>query len=285
MAKVLVTGASGFIGRALTKALVRQSDEVIGLGSRDGDIADSDTLKPYAGVDFDRVFHLAAKTFVPDSWKNPLAFYHTNVLGTANVLEFCKARGVPLTFVSAYIYGQPEELPIREDSPIRPNNPYGLSKYLAEQLCGFYAQAYALPIIVIRPFNIYGIGQNERFLIPSVIKQALYEPLINVQDLRPKRDYLYIDDLLDAMICTLNITSGFCIYNVASGKSIDVGQLIEVVQSVAKTQKDVRCQNLSRPDEINDVFADISKASRELDWHPKTSFRNGLHRMISQEIG
>lgn len=281
MAKVLVTGASGFIGRALTKALVRQSDEVIGLRSRDGDIADPATLKPYAGVDFYRVFHLAAKTFVPDSWNDPLAFYHTNVLGTANVLEFCRARGVPLTFVSAYIYGQPEKLPIREDSPIRPNNPYALSKYLAEQLCQFFVKEFYSRITIVRPFNVYGKGQALKFLIPSIIQQAEHAPVIKVKDLAPKRDSIYIDDLVRALILALPREKEMAIYNIGSGLSVSVREMIETVQAVLGTHKTVVEERDARKNEIQDVRADISLAVNKLRWSPHYSLFDGIKDMVS----
>jgi GDP-4-dehydro-6-deoxy-D-mannose reductase len=279
--KVLVTGASGFIGRALTKALVGQSDEVIGLGSRDGDIAEPDTLKPYAGVDFYRVFHLAARTFVPDSWKDPLAFYRTNVLGTANVLEFCRARGVPLTFVSAYIYGQPEKLPIGEDSPIRPNNPYAQSKYLAEQLCQFFVEEFYSRITIVRPFNVYGKGQALKFLIPSIIEQAERAPVIKVKDLAPKRDSIYIDDLVRALILALPREKEMAIYNIGSGLSVSVRETIETVQAVLGTHKAVVEEREARKNEIQDVRADISRAVNKLDWSPHYSLYDGIKEMVS----
>ena len=128
-----------------------------------------------------------ARTFVPDSWDDPQAFCQTNVLGTVNVLEFCRKKRIPMTYVSAYVYGHPDSLPIARDSAIRPSNPYALTKRLAEEACEFYASAYDLPVTTIRPFNVYGIGQAEHFLIPAIISQALDSgEKIVVKDLAPE---------------------------------------------------------------------------------------------------
>ena len=89
------------------------------------------------------MFHLAARTYVPDSWKRPVEFYQTNVLGTANVLEYCRASGASFTLVSSYMYGRPERFPIPEDHPLHAFNPYGHSKLLAEDLARFYRDSLA----------------------------------------------------------------------------------------------------------------------------------------------
>ena len=285
MSRILVTGASGFIGKALVARFENKSLDVISMNSINGDIADSKTLMKYSDVDIGRVFHLAAKTFVPDSWDDPQGFYRTNVFGTANVLEFCKVRNIPLTFVSAYIYGQPDTLPITEDSSIRPNNPYALSKCLAEEICKFYGDVYRLPVVVIRPFNIYGIGQNEKFLIPSIIKQALSSQTIVVRDLEPKRDFIYVDDVIDALMITLNWIQGYHVYNVGSGHSLSVKEVIDVIQKTVGTRKEIVCHSVARSNEIHDVTADISKAERELRWRPRFSFEEGIKRVVLSQGG
>ena len=204
MGKILISGASGFIGRALTARLRSQSFDVALTSSADGDIASPGTLEKFSQTDISHVLHLAGKTYVPDSWNNPAVFYQTNLLGTTNILEFCKNNGIAMTYASAYVYGHPDVLPISENSTIRPSNPYALSKRLAEEACEFYASAYDLPVTVIRPFNVYGIGQGENFLIPTIIRQALDSEAIVVKDLAPRRDYIYLEDLLTALLATLN---------------------------------------------------------------------------------
>jgi nucleoside-diphosphate-sugar epimerase len=283
MNKILVTGANGFIGSALIPKLLTQEYEVLSLNSSDGDIAEDSTLKKYANYDFFRVFHLAAKTFVPDSWKDPQGFYRTNVLGTVNTLEFCRQKSIPLTFISAYLYGQPEKLPINEDDPIKPNNPYAHSKYLAEQASKFYAKEFGVKVVIIRPFNVYGIGQNDKFLIPLIIKQALEADEIGVKDLTPKRDYIYLDDLIDALIITIGTSNTFAIYNIGSGYSISVKDVISTIQEILGTNKKIVSDHIVRKNEMNDVFADITKANKELGWYPNHAFHEGIKRIVEYE--
>ena len=164
MNNILITGADGFIGSALKKHLINNSFNVLDMDQKDGDITDRKYFEQYINYDINHVFHLAGKTFVPDSWEDPYSFYKTNVLGLENVLEFCRKKNTPMTFVSAYLYGQPVRLPVCEDDIIIPNNPYAHSKYLGEELCRFYTREFNLKTTIIRPFNIFGENQNEKFL-------------------------------------------------------------------------------------------------------------------------
>lgn len=286
MSKVLVTGASGFIGKALVSRLKASGHKVVPIDSASGDIADPETLDRFSQPNIAHVFHLAGRTFVPDSWHDPLSFGKTNVLGTINVLEFCRKSNASLTYVSAYIYGHPETLPISEDSQIKPSNPYALTKRLAEEACEFYAAAYGMKVTTIRPFNVYGIGQGANFLIPLIIEQALTGSQIVVKDLLPKRDYVYLDDLTRALLATLDTnTENYNVINIGSGTSLSVKEVIDVVQDVAGTSKEIVSDNQVRANELMDVIADISKAKTILGWEPEYSFRDGIEKIIYLEQG
>lgn len=281
MKNILVTGAGGFIGRRLVDLLKSAGHSVLALGSEDGDIADPATLGRFDAFPLDFVFHLASRTYVPDAWREPADFQRVNAVGTLNVLELCRAKKIPLTFVSAYLYGIPTSLPVKETDKIEPNNPYALSKSLAESLCRFYAEHLAVPVTIIRPFNIYGPGQKAHFLIPEILAQVKAGKPIHLKDLAPRRDYLYLDDLVDALIRTIDSKPGCHIYNIGYGSSLSVGEIVEAIQSVAGTSLPVVSENTPRQNEISDVYADISQAEQELHWRPQYTFEQGIKFILS----
>jgi len=280
MKTILVTGASGFIGSALVNKLKLIGFNVLEFNYSTGDIVECDCLTKYKDIQINHIFHLASKTFVPDSWENPMDFYKTSVIGTGNILELCRAKNIPLTFVSAYLYGLPEKLPISENDKIKSNNPYAHSKYLAEELCKFYAEYYGVKITIARPFNIYGKNQKDIFLIPYIIDQVLNNDDIKVKDLNPKRDYIYLEDLVDGLVKTLDDPNKFSIYNFGSGTELSVSEIIEIVQNIANTDKKVISEKNERKNEIMNVVADISKAKNDLNWKPKFKFEDGIREII-----
>jgi nucleoside-diphosphate-sugar epimerase len=278
--KVLVTGSNGFIGKQLKKQLVEKGFEVIDFNSADGDIAKAELN--YSGIK--HVFHLAGKSFVPDSWKEPKAFYDVNVTGTLNVLELCRKTSAGLTFMSSYVYGIPQHLPINENHPLKPANPYGHSKLVAEDICTFYAESFNVKAAILRPFNIYGAFQDDKFLIPTVLKQLFdkNKPKIEVLDLTPRRDYLFLDDLITAMMLLFekNKTG---IYNIGSGYSMTVEEILESVLSASGIKKEYVSKETARKNEIPDVVADITKLSKETGWKPQYGFEQGIAEIIKRE--
>ena len=274
---VLVTGASGFIGRPLSERLESAGCTVIRHSDADGDIASC--ALPCDGVN--HVYHLAARTFVPDSWSDPLPFYATNVLGTANVAELCRRHGASLTVLSSYVYGRPQFLPISEEHPLAAFNPYGHTKLLVEEVCRFYARQFGIQATIIRPFNVYGPGQNGNFLIPTLLRQVLNPGVceISIADDRPRRDYLFIDDLLDLLLRTMN-PRGLDTFNAGSGGSVNPRELAELMMRAAGLEKPVVSRGEVRADEVLDTVADIGKAKRILGWQPRTSLVEGLGRIM-----
>src|SRR5262249_23823638 len=178
----------------------------------------------------DHVFHLAARSYVPDSWADPAGFLHTNVTGTARALDYCRANGAHLVFMSSYLYGTPKRLPIREDDPADPGNPYALSKFLAEQVCAFHAATLRVPVTVLRPFNIFGPGQRLEFLIPAIVEQVRRGGEIRVKDLAPRRDFVFVDDVVAALIGAIAKPGGYRVFNIGSGISHSVREVIDAVQ-------------------------------------------------------
>jgi nucleoside-diphosphate-sugar epimerase len=278
MHEVLVTGSTGFAGRPLTAALRCAGYLVHEFSSRTGDIARHPFDFPHV---IRHVYHLAARTFVPASWKEPAAFYETNVLGTINALEFCRRTGASITVVSSYVYGQPEFLPIREDHRVRAFNPYSHSKILAEQAAEYYASAFGIAVTIVRPFNMYGPGQPEQFLIPTLIRQALDPGVgqIEVADDRPRRDYVHVQDVV-ALLLSLRSAGALGTFNAGSGISTSIRELADIICDAAGTHKPLRSRGESRPEEVLDVVADISRA-RALGWTPRISLRDGIRSMIA----
>lgn len=276
--EILVTGATGFLGRHLVEALQSQRYGVRTHSSHQGDIATCPL--PIEGTA--HVFHLAAKSFVPDSWTNPQAFYVANVMGTLNVLEHCRGNGTSLTLISSYVYGQPRKLPVAEDHPLSAFNPYAHSKILAEELGRFYEQHYGLRIVIVRPFNIYGPGQTPPFLIPLIVEQALdpATPAIRLKDLRPRRDYVYVDDATELLLRTLNGNVRGT-YNLGSGQSASVAEIAQMVCEAAETDKPIVSEDQPRAQEVMDVRADISRATDELDWRPSTPLAEGIAKVVA----
>ncbi len=268
---VLVTGASGFLGRPLVQALQRRGETVVTHSTRDG-------IPPHArGIQ--HVYHLAAKTYVPDSWSDPKSFYEVNVMGAIGVLDYCRHIGASLTLVSSYVYGRPECLPISEDHPLCAFNPYGHSKQLAEEVARFYQEHYQVPVTIVRPFNPYGPGQSPQFLIPTLIRQALAPECeaITVADHRPRRDYIFVEDVVDLLIC-LGARGG--IYNAASGVSTSVGELAEQIIALTGVAKPVLSRHEVRPHEVLDTVGDVRRAREQAGWSPRVSLREGLERTI-----
>lgn len=281
MIDAIVTGASGFIGAALCQRLRAGNVSVHALGRGDGDVADPriwEALPPAKTV-----IHLAGRSYVPESWKDSPAFLQSNVVGTENALSYCRRHGSRMVFISAYVYGIPKSLPIAEGHPVVPNNPYALSKHLAEQLCTFAGTYQQLPVTVLRLFNVFGPGQRAEFLIPAIVAQIKAGEDICVLDLKPRRDYVYLDDVLDAIIHATTLPDGCRILNIGSGVSLSVQDVVDQIQAIAETKLPVISSAQERLQEIPDVRADIALARQVLGWEPRWSFSQGVQKLLSVE--
>jgi len=276
---IIVTGAAGFIGKALCNRLIAEGREVLALSRTDGDISDRRTWDglPAARV----VVHLAASSYVPDSWKLPAQFLAVNAVGTQQALDWCSRSGARMVYSSAYVYGRPDSLPICESDPVRPNNPYSLSKYIGEQCCEFSAHYRGVDATVLRLFNVFGHGQREEFLFPTLIRQ-LKGSKIQVKNLAPRRDYVYLPDVVDAFVRALDAPSGFFRINIGSGQSYSVAEIVSTLQAVAGTDLPVASDEELRPQEIADARADISSAAKILGWRPLFDLSAGIRDILKE---
>ena len=278
--KIIITGSSGFIGSYLVNRLQIHNHELMLLDMKSGiNICNWEEVKSLRA---DVIIHLANKSYVPDSYINPKSFYDVNITGTLNMLELCRISGAKLIYLSSYVYGHPQYQPIDESHPVQAFNPYAQTKVICEEMCNGYHRDFKVPIIIFRPFNIYGKGQNEEFLIPTLINQAKTGK-IEIRDDRPKRDYIHVIDVVSAIEKSITYSSqtGFEIFNLGSGQSYSVKELVQIVTSLFDHDIDYTCLNEYRPNEVMDTVANISNI-RKMDWKPTISLLDGLKSMISE---
>jgi nucleoside-diphosphate-sugar epimerase len=277
MSRVLVTGASGFIGTHLVRRLREAGIDVVAADRASGDVADAATWRRFPAAA--AVVHLAANTFVPDSWDRPGEFLRANLLGTIGALEYCRTHDARLVFPSSYMYGDAVRQPTPEDAAVVAKNPYALSKKLAEEACEFFAERFGIGVTILRLFNTYGPGQPDTFVVPTIVTQVLNGREIRVKDLEPRRDYVYVLDVVEALVKAIRCNRGFTVLNVGSGTSHSVADLIGVIQDVWGTALPVRADGVRRKTEIMETVADISRAERLLGWTPRFSLRQGLEHL------
>lgn len=281
--RIVVTGETGFIGRRLSARLEALGVKVAGFSrSTGGDLLTGDLPLDGAG----HVFHLGALSFVPDSWTDPASCHLVNTHGTVRVLDQCRRAGVPLTFISTFVYGAGAPVPVSEDFPPAPANPYAWTKLAAEDACRFFAKTFGTKVTVLRLFNAYGPGQRDSFLIPTIARQAV-DPSVKeivVADLAPRRDFIHVDDVVDAMISTIGMPGGGT-YNVGSGRSWSIGDVIAACLKAAGTDKPYSGRGERRENEVMDVVADISALTAATGWRPQVGFDQGMRSVIEMYTG
>lgn len=279
MIRVAVTGSSGFIGKHLVTTLKMRKFEVFEIDISDGyDLTDPECLKFLPPVD--HIVHLAARSFVPLSFETPYIYYRDNYLTTLNLLERARKDKSKVVFFSSYLYGNPNYLPIDEKHPLAPHNPYAQSKLICEKLCEGYHRDFSVPIIVFRPFNIYGPGQNKSFLISKIIDQ-LKTGDVHLEDSKPRRDFIHVIDIVHAVIKAIESKiSGYEVFNLGSGESVSISDLADKILSITKSKHRVFFSEKERKGEVMDSVADIRKARTLLSWDPLINISEGIKTII-----
>jgi GDP-4-dehydro-6-deoxy-D-mannose reductase len=270
--RVLVTGPAGFVGRHLRERL---GDAFL---SYEGDVLDAGALAAaVADARPDAVVHLAAESSVADSWVDPARAWSVNVLGTVNVLEAVREAGLPprLLFSSTCeVYGRAARFPTPESALQSPLTPYAASKAAAEVACGQYARN-GLDVVVTRAFHHEGPGRDERFALGSWTQQIarLEESgggVLEVGDLSAERDICDVRDVCRAYTLMLDGAVEAGTYNVASGRSVSMSRVVEVLVSLARCPVEVRERaERRRPVEIPRMQGDPSRLREATGWRPE----------------
>ena len=288
---LLVTGHAGFVGQHLMSrtAAIGLVDEIGGLV----DITEPSAVR--AAVERirpDAVIHLAAQSFVPDSVRDPLGTYAVNFLGTQHLLAALKASGFEGRFLyvsSADLYGavEAEHLPVLEDQPLRPLNPYAVSKIAAEALCRCFAGAEQMDIVIARPFNHIGPGQSTRFALAdftqSIAQMAAGRraPVLQVGDLDVTRDFSDVRDVIEAYLLLLQHGRRGEIYNVCSGIERHLGEAVRLLGELAGVGLTLETDPLRlRGASQKRSVGDCSKLRRDTGWAPRISFDDTLRDML-----
>ena len=311
--RVVVTGAAGFIGSHLVDRLLADGCEVVGVdsfedyyprpykeaniaGARSSDrftlvtdnlLALAATSGPGGGSPLvtlltgaDCVVHLAAQAGVRASWGQTFRIYtENNVLATQLVLEACREVGVPkLVYASSSsVYGDTDQLPMREDASCRPVSPYGVTKLAGEQLCYLYFRNFAIPTVALRFFTVYGPRQRPDMAF-HIFLRALLEgrPLEMYGEGNQTRDFTFVSDIVDGIVLGMQGRDG-AVYNLGGGSRVTLLEAIHTLETASGRTADVKGESVQAGD-VKHTWADLSLATEELGYAPRVALDEGLRR-------
>ncbi len=292
---ILVTGAAGFVGRHLVRHLHVLGAQVVALDRIPGESLPGVrwvitnvlelTPKHLEGTAFDVAFHLASLVGVSYTGQNPTQTLAVNAIGTSKVLKLVRALGAKVVCLtsSSEVYGEPDSIPLTEDSDLHPLSIYGWSKVCAEQLLEAHVQRGDLCGVVIRPFNIYGPGQRSDFVVSHFLqlaKQGL--PLLVAGNGMQRRIFTYVDDLIYGMLlAVVKSKPRFQVYNLAGEEDISIAELADLIVSITGSSARpiyVQLSDLERDPtiEVHMRIASTEKARWELGYRPQVSLEHGL---------
>jgi len=308
-AHILVTGGAGFIGSHLTRRLLDRGDRVTilddfndfydparkranvarvtdsdGFSLVEGDIRDANLVeKLFRDHQFDAVVHLAARAGVRPSLKEPILYEDTNCIGTLRLLEAARHHG-PDTFIfgsSSSVYGINQKVPFSEDDEVnQPISPYATTKRSGELLCYNYHHLYDLNIACLRFFTVYGPAQRPEMAIhkfTDLLARGKEIPMYG--DGSSRRDYTFVDDIIDGVVASIDLAAPFEILNLGGAETTALADLVRMIADELGVE--YRIQYL--PDQPGDVpitYADVRKAGRVLGYSPRVSIREGLRRFV-----
>jgi len=298
MIKSLVTGGCGFIGSHIVDKLhslghcVTVIDDLSAPENDDfyyhedvknvkyhiKDISKNDCSEYFNGVDY--VFHLAARSRIQPTVGSPNECFAVNVVGTQRVLEWSRLNRVKRVIYSgtSSLYGKQNAIPFNPNMPADCLNPYSMSKWMGEQICKLYSQLYDLPSIVLRYFNVYGPREPLKGEYAPVIglfkrQYKAGEHMTIVGNGSQKRDFTYIDDVVDANICAMHSSPSVIahkVFNVGTGKNYSILEVAEMIGDKIKFIPE-------RPAEVKETLADIESTMKELGWHPNFKLEDKIN--------
>jgi GDP-4-dehydro-6-deoxy-D-mannose reductase len=311
---VLVTGAAGFVGSHMIEYILRTQPECTAVGAdrwharRDNirhldskfryieyDMTDyASTLALVAETRPERVFHLAAQSFVPASWNAPADTLTTNITGQLNLFEAVRQIGLDPTIqiaCSSEEYGMvyPEETPIKETNPLRPLSPYGVSK-VAQDLLGYqYHASYGLRVIRTRAFNHTGPRRGEQFVTSSFAKQIAEveagrrAPVIKVGNLDAERDFTDVRDMVRAYWTATQHCEPGEVYNICSGNRVGVRDVLTTLVLLSPLAKDItieKDETRMRPSDVPLLYGDATKFRERTGWEPRITFKQTMTDLL-----
>jgi GDP-4-dehydro-6-deoxy-D-mannose reductase len=309
MKKILITGAGGFVGTHLIKelksnseieifaAVYKSTSDIQGLLPADhiiaGDLTDADFAKQLITLARPEIiYHLAALSVVHSSNTQALTVMSSNTAISYNLLEAVKqttpsARVIAISSGNVYGAVQDTTHPINESTPVRPLNPYAISKVTQEMLALQYHLAYGLDTVILRPFNHTGVGQTTDFVIPSLVEQfvkiekGLANPVVEIGNLETVRDFTDVSDMVKAYVLAAAKCEGGQIYNIGSGHGHTISEIIKIIQSLSSVKVEIKVKdNLVRVSDVPVLIADHTKFSQLTGWQPSVSLENTISDIL-----
>ncbi|PWW07519.1 GDP-4-dehydro-6-deoxy-D-mannose reductase [Paenibacillus cellulosilyticus] len=307
--KALITGVTGFVGSHLASYLLGEGIEVVGTCRRQRDGSVPPTVENIRLVECelrdktaveaviaaerpDYLFHLAAQSFVPASWASPGDTIHNNVAGQVHLLDAIRRLKLPTKVLiagSSEEYGEvlADEIPVNEHNPLRPMNPYAISKIAQDFLGMQYYRQYGIPVVRMRTFNHIGPGQSEHFVTSSFAKQiaeiekGLRPPVLYVGNLDAQRDFTDVRDVVRAYWLAIQHGAPGDCYNIASGRSHSIGELLQLLLLLSPITVSVQ-QDAARmrPSDVPIVVGNAAKFTRLTGWTPEIPIETTMQAVL-----